>query len=254
MLSTVTDKEKQTKELMSFVAQISPQELNQVLEQVRSIPVSSRKVRITQEMKRYITSVEKNTTNVLVAIKKLQKINEPIADEVWNEIEMILNKISLANYKQSAMNIIHEENRGRPSMNVIETVSKVEDIVPEDTEIVTLKRGRGRPKGSSNKPKVEAVASESTEVTTLKRGRGRPKGSSNKPKVEAVASESAEVTTSKRGPGRPKKTETLFREQISVENTDKKDLSLYEQWELEQAKKGHAVPKERKGRTPSLVA
>ena len=225
MLSTVTDKEKQTKELMSFVAQISPQELNQVLEQVRSIPVSSRKVRITQEMKRYITSVEKNTTNVLIAIKKLQEISEPIADEVWNEIEMILNKISLANYKQSAMNIIHEENRGRPSMNVIETVSKVEDIVPEDTEIVTLKRGRGRPKGSSNKPKVEAVASES-----------------------------AEVTTSKRGPGRPKKTETLFREQISVENTDKKDLSLYEQWELEQAKKGHAVPKERKGRTPSLVA
>ena len=47
-----------------------------------------------------------------------------------------------------------------------------------------LKRGRGRPKGSKNKPKlVPASMSESQQQPPQKRGRGRPKGSKNKPKA-----------------------------------------------------------------------
>ena len=41
---------------------------------------------------------------------------------------------------------------------------------------VKVKRGRGRPKGSKNKPK--------TTTAVVKRGRGRPKGSKNKTKVD----------------------------------------------------------------------
>ena len=41
---------------------------------------------------------------------------------------------------------------------------------------VQVKRGRGRPKGSKNKPKTTTAA--------VKRGRGRPKGSKNKEKVD----------------------------------------------------------------------
>ena len=44
-----------------------------------------------------------------------------------------------------------------------------------------VKRGRGRPKGSKNKPKTEGIVL-SFNPGGLKRGRGRPKGSKNKPK------------------------------------------------------------------------
>jgi hypothetical protein len=46
--------------------------------------------------------------------------------------------------------------------------------------VIEVKRGRGRPKGSKNRPKPAAK-------WMPKRKRGRPKGSRNKPKVTAVA-------------------------------------------------------------------
>ena len=52
--------------------------------------------------------------------------------------------------------------------------------------MTTVKRGRGRPKGSKNKPKTD---------NQPKRKRGRPKGSKNKPKID--------TTPKKRG--RPRK-------------------------------------------------
>lgn len=53
-----------------------------------------------------------------------------------------------------------------------------------------VKKGRGRPKGSTNKPKDTAPVADAP-----KRGRGRPK-------KEAPV---ADATVPKRGPGRPKK-------------------------------------------------
>lgn len=55
------------------------------------------------------------------------------------------------------------------------------DVTPEPSpttqaDVPTVKRGRGRPKGSTNKPKPQ------TSSDTPKRPRGRPKGSGNKPK------------------------------------------------------------------------
>ena len=60
------------------------------------------------------------------------------------------------------------------------TLRKISEMELNNTNQVdeTVKRGRGRPKGSKNKPKLDIVAVEATE----KRGRGRPKGSKNKPK------------------------------------------------------------------------
>ena len=52
--------------------------------------------------------------------------------------------------------------------------------------MTTVKRGRGKPKGSKNKPKTD---------NQPKRKRGRPKGSKNKPKID--------TTPKKRG--RPRK-------------------------------------------------
>ena len=50
---------------------------------------------------------------------------------------------------------------------------------------VKVKRGRGRPKGSKNKPK--------TNVKVVKRGRGRPKGSKNKLKTEPKLDEVLDI-------------------------------------------------------------
>lgn len=55
---------------------------------------------------------------------------------------------------------------------------------PPLPETVEAKRGRGRPKGSKNKPKVigqvEAILKKKKEVTKVKRPVGRPKGSGKK--------------------------------------------------------------------------
>lgn len=50
-----------------------------------------------------------------------------------------------------------------------------------------IKRGRGRPKGSKNKPKGTPSADESKPPAVAGRGRGRPKGSKNKPKTGTTA-------------------------------------------------------------------
>ena len=74
--------------------------------------------------------------------------------------------------------------------------AKTSDATAADTPAV--KRGRGRPKGSKNKPKA-ASATTASKDQPVKRGRGRPKGSKNKPKTTSAAAAPA-----KRGPGRPK--------------------------------------------------
>ncbi|MEM9600522.1 MAG: DUF4282 domain-containing protein [Pseudomonadota bacterium] len=61
-------------------------------------------------------------------------------------------------------------------------------------EPTVTKRGRGRPKGSKNKPKAAT-----TSAAPVKRGPGRPKGSKNK-----TTSTKSTATPAKRGPGRPK--------------------------------------------------
>lgn len=79
------------------------------------------------------------------------------------------------------------------------------DTTKETTQ--PKKRGRGRPKGSKNKPKDgEAEATQNGQETENKpkRRRGRPKGSKNKPKSDDATANASE--TKKRGPGRPKGT------------------------------------------------
>jgi hypothetical protein len=54
-------------------------------------------------------------------------------------------------------------------------------VIDLDTGVAMEKRGRGRPRGSKNKPKdVSMVASSS--AAPMKRRPGRPLGSKNKPK------------------------------------------------------------------------
>jgi hypothetical protein len=54
-------------------------------------------------------------------------------------------------------------------------------VIYLDTGVVVEKRGRGRPRGSRNKPKdISMVASSS--AVPMKRRPGRPLGSKNKPK------------------------------------------------------------------------
>jgi hypothetical protein len=57
-------------------------------------------------------------------------------------------------------------------------------VIDLDTGVVVEKRGRGRPRGSKNKPKdISMVASSST--APMKRRPGRPLGSKNKPKFSS---------------------------------------------------------------------
>ena len=84
--------------------------------------------------------------------------------------------------------------------------------------ILKAKRGRGRPKGSKNKPKVSTNA---TTENTPKRGRGRPKGSKNKPKPSI---NTTTENTPKRGRGRPKgsKNKPKVSTNATTENTPKR--------------------------------
>lgn len=68
-----------------------------------------------------------------------------------------------------------------PAQQTVSYDAEVQEPVQEP-----VKRKRGRPKGSKNKPKAEAVASQSyDQPAAIKRKRGRPKGSKNKPKLAA---------------------------------------------------------------------
>jgi hypothetical protein len=55
----------------------------------------------------------------------------------------------------------------------------------DDTLVTIEKRGRGRPRGSKNKPKIATAPSSSMAPT--KRRRGRPLGSKNKTSSAMVA-------------------------------------------------------------------
>lgn len=65
-------------------------------------------------------------------------------------------------------------------------VSKVPDSeqLVSATPSMPVKRGRGRPKGSKNRPKDVIAAEKNNKGTGRKRG--RPKGSKNKPKVQSA--------------------------------------------------------------------
>jgi hypothetical protein len=54
-----------------------------------------------------------------------------------------------------------------------------------DAGVQMEKRGRGRPRGSKNKPKDPSTVASSS--ASMKRHPGRPVGSKNKPKVSAAA-------------------------------------------------------------------
>jgi hypothetical protein len=67
-------------------------------------------------------------------------------------------------------------------------------VIHLDTSVVVEKRGRGRPRGSKNKPK-EASMAVSSSSAPVKRRPGRLLGSKNKPKPSAsLANESLDAT------------------------------------------------------------
>ena len=67
----------------------------------------------------------------------------------------------------------------------------------------TVRKKRGRPKGSKNKKTIEKEAElKAKGIKPVKRGRGRPKGSKNKKTIEKEKMMAQE--SKKRGRGRPK--------------------------------------------------
>ncbi|KNC47401.1 uncharacterized protein AMSG_03835 [Thecamonas trahens ATCC 50062] len=92
-----------------------------------------------------------------------------------------------------------KRKRGRPkgSKNKPKTPAPAAATAPRpDGEGVPVKRKRGRPKGSKNKPKTPAPAAATApptdgEAVPVKRKRGRPKGSKNKPKTPEQAAAAA---------------------------------------------------------------
>lgn len=111
------------------------------------------------------------------------------------------------------------KQRGRPKKTVTVPAQPNLDLAiasPSGAESgAEEKRGRGRPKGSHNKPKTESDAPTTPVAQGEKRGRGRPKGSPNKAKSEDNDSCTSEqhqpvppsvviAVAEKRGRGRPK--------------------------------------------------
>ena len=112
-------------------------------------------------------------------------------------------------------------------------------IIDTSDNVPVKKRGRGRPKGSKNKPKDGSVEISITDTISedgspiKKRGRGRPKGSKNKPKdgnaiisvqnsnhFDMSSSEIESVvddTTTKRGRGRPKGSKNKIKHTIIID-------------------------------------
>jgi hypothetical protein len=73
------------------------------------------------------------------------------------------------------------------------------DVISLDTGAVVEKRGRGRPRGSKNKPK-DASMVVSSSLALVKRRLGHPLGSKNKPKPSAsLASQSMDANAEHRG-------------------------------------------------------
>jgi hypothetical protein len=63
-------------------------------------------------------------------------------------------------------------------------------VINLDDATMVEKHGRGRPRGSKNKPKISAVVASS--LILAKRRRGRPLGSKNKPKTSAATVSTSE--------------------------------------------------------------
>jgi hypothetical protein len=99
--------------------------------------------------------------------------------------------------------VMKKRGRGRPKGS---TNKKTTTTASAASAAAPAKRGRGRPKGSTNKPKTDKpVAADGT--APVKKGRGRPKGSKNKTKSVAPATTAVAVDGTapvKRGRGRPK--------------------------------------------------
>jgi hypothetical protein len=70
-----------------------------------------------------------------------------------------------------------------------------------DTGVLMEKRGRGRPRGSKNKPRDAALVASSS--ASAKRRPGRPLGSKNKPKVSAAATPGSSVAPCNASPPPP---------------------------------------------------
>lgn len=85
-----------------------------------------------------------------------------------------------------------KRGRGRPKGSTNKTKSAAAKVAPTLDSVTgePVKRGRGRPKGSTNKSKSTAAKTPAPidPVTgePVKRGRGRPKGSTNKSKAAAA--------------------------------------------------------------------
>ena len=96
---------------------------------------------------------------------------------------------------------------------IVQNIENHKNIENEVEQNFTVKRGRGRPKGSKNKKTLEReaalTASGAIQQPCEKRGRGRPKGSKNKKTLERQAlllSQGIPISSNspKRGRGRPK--------------------------------------------------
>jgi hypothetical protein len=195
-------------DVVASLQRLTPSELDTAIAAVKAGKVGKVSQSIT--VRGNVASVTKNVTAVLTAIHKMLDAGEVIHFETWEQIEEDLRKLSLESYKKNALNteyVPRSSKGGRPKGS-----GKVE-VTSAPT------KGRGRPKGSTNKAKGVAEVTEITsapkkrgrpakvkatvEVTAAPaKGRGRPKGSTNKPKaVEAVA----EITSAPtKGRGRPK--------------------------------------------------
>jgi hypothetical protein len=82
-------------------------------------------------------------------------------------------------------------------------------VVDLDTGAVIEKRGRGRPRGSKNKPKVVSLMASSS-FASMKWRPGRPLGSKNKPKPSFAIAQDASAAPRNASPPPPVKTFSFF--------------------------------------------
>jgi hypothetical protein len=76
------------------------------------------------------------------------------------------------------------------------------------TDVLMEKQGRGRPRGSKNKPKDASLVASSS--ASAKRRPGRPVGSKNKPKVSADTAPSSSTAPRNASPPPPAKISSFF--------------------------------------------
>jgi hypothetical protein len=81
-------------------------------------------------------------------------------------------------------------------------------VVNLDTGALMEKRGRGRPRGSKNKPKDTSLVASSS--ASMKRRPGRPLGSKNKPKASVAIAQGAGAVPRNTSPPPPVKFFSFF--------------------------------------------